>query len=95
MDVDLGKDQQATHVPPDFRVEHPCFTLSRKAETRAEPGKGTRIVVRSTYRNTCAEIAAADYPAFRAAVQKVVARSQDTLVFAPTTTKTQAAKKKK
>jgi hypothetical protein len=82
MNIDLGNDQQAAHVPPDFRVEHPCFTLSRKAETKVDP-KGTKVLVRSSYKNTCAEIAPADYPAFRAAVQKAVARSQDTLVFGP------------
>ncbi len=76
MDVELGKGQQAFHVPPDFDVQHPCFSLSRKVETR-----GTHVVVRSFYKNTCAEVAPADYPAFRAAVQKAVARAQDTIVF--------------
>ncbi len=76
MDVELGAGQQALHVPPDFSVEHPCFSLSRKTETR-----GTHVVVRSSFRNTCAEVAPADYPAFRAAVQKAVARAQDTVVF--------------
>jgi hypothetical protein len=78
MDVDLGDAQQAFHVPPDFSVEHACFSIARKTES-----KGAHVVVRSTYKNTCAEIAPADYPVFRAAVQKAVARAQDSVVFGP------------
>jgi tetratricopeptide (TPR) repeat protein/transglutaminase-like putative cysteine protease len=82
MDVDLGEAQRAFHVPADFSVDHPCFTVSRKAET-----KGTHVVVTASYKNTCAEIAPADYPAFRAAVHKVVARAQEMVVFGPATKK--------
>ncbi len=76
MDVDLGDAQQATRLPADFSVEHPCFSMSRKIET-----KGAHVVVATRYRNTCAEIGPADYPAFRAAVQKAVAHAQDKIVF--------------
>jgi hypothetical protein len=89
-EIDLGKDQHASHVPPDLKIEHPCFTLTRKAETKADPA-GTKVIVRSSYRNTCAEIAPADYPAFRAAVERAVAHTQDALVFGAK----QAAPKKK
>jgi tetratricopeptide (TPR) repeat protein len=78
MDVDLGDKQRPSHVPADFSVEHPCFTLTRKTEA-----KGTHVVVHTKYRNTCAEIAPADYPAFRAAVQKALAKTQDAIVFTP------------
>ena len=74
---------------PTSRSSTPASTLTRKAETKAEPA-GTKVIVRSTYRNTCAEIAPADYPAFRAAVERAVAHTQDALVFGPK----QAAPKK-
>jgi hypothetical protein len=78
MDVDLGPGQKASRVPADFSVEHPCFTMSRKVEQ-----KDAHVVVATRYRNTCAEISPADYPAFRAAVQKAVAHAQDEIVFGP------------
>jgi cellulose synthase operon protein C len=89
MDVDLGEGQQASHLPPDFSVEHACFTVSRASEV-----KGAHVNVRIRYKNTCAEIAPADYPAFRAAVQKVVARAQDDIVFGGKGKGAPAAKKK-
>jgi hypothetical protein len=76
MDVDLGDGREASHVPVDFSVEHPCFTISRKSEA-----KGAHVTIRTSYRNTCPEIAPADYPAFRAAVQKAVAREHDNIIF--------------
>jgi tetratricopeptide (TPR) repeat protein len=76
LDADLGDKNELFHAPPDFEVKHACFSIERKSEV-----KGHHLTVKSTYRNTCAEIAPADYPAFRAAVQKAVARSQDNLVF--------------
>jgi hypothetical protein len=76
MDVELGEGQQVSHLPPDFSVEHPCFSISRKVET-----KGTHVVARIDYQSSCAEVAPADYPAFRAAVQKVVTRAEDRIVF--------------
>src|SRR6185369_978735 len=65
LDVDLPDKYAPTHVPPDFSVEHRCFTLSRKVET-----KGTHVSIRTRYQNGCAEIAPGDYPAFREAVHK-------------------------
>jgi hypothetical protein len=76
LDVDLGEGRTASHVPPSFHVDHPCFSVARTTEA-----KGSHVTVRATYKNTCAEIAPADYPAFRAAVQKAVARTQDRIVF--------------
>jgi hypothetical protein len=78
MDVDLGDKQRTSHVPADFSVEHLCFTVARQTEA-----KGTHVVVRTKYRNTCAEIAPADYPAFRAAVQKALTKTEDAIVFTP------------
>jgi hypothetical protein len=77
LDVDLGEGRTASHVPPSFHVDHPCFSIARTTEA-----KGPHVTVRELYKNTCAEIAPADYPAFRAAVQKAVGRMQDRIVFA-------------
>jgi tetratricopeptide (TPR) repeat protein len=79
-DADLGPKQKALHLPAELSVEHPCFAVSRKVEVR-----GSHVVVRSRYRNSCAEIAPADYAAFRVAVQKVVAKAQDAIVFGGST----------
>jgi tetratricopeptide (TPR) repeat protein len=76
LEVDLGEGRTASHVPADFSVEHACFTVSRKTEA-----KGAKVTVKTFYKNTCPEIAPADYPAFRAAVQKAVAKAQDNIVF--------------
>ena len=76
LDAELGEGQEVFHLPPDFEVKHPCFSIERRSEV-----KGRHLTTKSTYRNACAEIAPADYPAFRVAVQKAVARSQDNLVF--------------
>lgn len=65
-------------LPADFSVEHPCFKIDRKSEL-----KGRRVIVRSTFRNACPEVAPADYPAFRAAVQKAASHAKDKLVFGP------------
>jgi transglutaminase-like putative cysteine protease/tetratricopeptide (TPR) repeat protein len=78
VDAELGEGQVASHLPEDFKVEHACFTAERKTEV-----KGRHVHVRSSYRNTCPVIAPADYPAFRAAVQKAVAKQRDRLVFGP------------
>ncbi len=76
MDVDLGPGQEIARLPSDFSVEHACFTMSRKVET-----KGSHVIVLTRFKNTCPEITPADYPAFRAAVQRVVAHEQDELLF--------------
>ena len=78
VEVELAEGHDASRVPDDFKVEHACFTVSRKSEV-----KGRRVTVRTSYRNGCAEIAPADYPAFRAAVQKAAAHAKDKLVFGP------------
>jgi hypothetical protein len=76
LDAEIGEAQEVFHLPADFEVKHACFSIDRKSEV-----KGRHLTVKSTYRSTCAEIAPADYPAFRVAVQRAVARSQDNLVF--------------
>jgi tetratricopeptide (TPR) repeat protein len=78
MDVDLGDKQRPAHVPADFTVEHPCFAVARRTES-----KGTHVVVHTRFKNTCAEVGPAEYPAFRAAVQKVLAKMEDAIVFTP------------
>jgi predicted Zn-dependent protease len=76
LDADLGAKQHALHLPADLAVEHACFGFSRKVEVH-----GSHVLVKARYRNTCPEIAPEDYPAFRAAVQKVVAKGHDAIVF--------------
>jgi hypothetical protein len=78
LDAELGEGQEAWHLPDDFKVEHACFRVERKSEV-----KGRHVLVRTSFRNACAEIAPADYPAFRAAVQKVAAYERDKIVFGP------------
>jgi tetratricopeptide (TPR) repeat protein len=76
VEVDLPEGQPVLHLPTDFSVEHPCFTVSRQVAT-----KGTHVSIQARYQNHCAEVAPADYPAFREAVQKALAKTQDTIVF--------------
>jgi tetratricopeptide (TPR) repeat protein/transglutaminase-like putative cysteine protease len=78
IDAELGEGQEASHLPADFKVEHACFTVERTTEA-----KGRHVVVRQSYRNTCPEIAPADYAAYRAAVQKAAAHAKDKIVFGP------------
>lgn len=76
--AELGEGQEASHLPDDFEVDHVCFTVERRTEV-----KGRHVLVRQSYRNTCAEIAPADYAGYRAAVQKAAAYAKDKIVFGP------------
>ncbi|APR79891.1 Transglutaminase-like enzyme [Minicystis rosea] len=78
LDAELGEGQEASHLPDDFKVEHACFTVERRSEV-----KGHHVLVRTSYRNTCAEVAPAEYAGFRAAVQKAAAYAKDKIVFGP------------
>src|SRR4029078_2409278 len=76
LEADLAPGHEALHLPDDIAVEHACFSMTRKSEA-----KGRHGTVRTSYKNTCKELAPADYPAFRAAVQKAMAHAQDNLLF--------------
>ncbi|MFT3765320.1 MAG: transglutaminase domain-containing protein [Minicystis sp.] len=78
LDAELGEGQEVSHLPDDFRVDHACFSVERKSEV-----KGRHVLVRTSYKNTCAEVMPVDYPAYRAAVQKAAAHAKDKIVFGP------------
>jgi len=65
-------------VPPDFSVEHGCFSIQRQTKAISE-----KVTVRESYRNSCARVEPGEYVGFRAAVQKAVAWAQDNIVFGP------------
>jgi len=65
-----------TRVPDDFRIENPCFTVSRASETR-----GRRATVTVEFTRTCPEISPEDYPEFRRQAQRAATLLQDEVVF--------------
>lgn len=71
-----------TLLPSAFEVEHKCFTHTRTVQKNApKKGAGAVVVVQDVTTRRCSEVAVDDYPAFRAAVLKVVGRLQDPLAF--------------
>jgi hypothetical protein len=75
--VDLPEGSHVVELPPDFEEHLQCLDLSR--QTRQAGGKA-EIDLKLV--RTCAEVSAADYPAFREKLLRVVARLQDQLAFA-------------
>ncbi|MEO6950217.1 MAG: tetratricopeptide repeat protein [Polyangia bacterium] len=73
----LPAGYKVTHAPKDFTVEHACFGVSRTA--KVSDGKVTMHV---ELVRRCSELAVADYPAYRSAVQRVVRSLDDDLLFA-------------
>jgi transglutaminase-like putative cysteine protease len=65
-------------VPEDFAVEHPCFALSRRTETR-----GRTATVTYEYARTCAEVSPEDYPELRRRAQRAANQLEDDVVVAP------------
>ena len=65
-----------THAPKNFTVEHACFAVSRTAKV-----SGEKVTMHVELQRRCVELAEADYPAYRTAVQRVVRSLDDDLLF--------------
>jgi len=76
IDVSLPERFRFSHTPPPFVVEHACFVARRETKTE---GRTARI--RFSVVSRCANVSLADYPAFREAVQKVIAAAQEQIIF--------------
>ncbi len=63
-------------VPEDFSIEHECFTLTRRSQTR-----GRRATVTVEYERTCPEISPEMYPEFRRQAQRAATLLHDEVVF--------------
>ncbi len=74
--VKFGPGAVIERVPEDFKVQHHCFDAVRTTTQQ----QGT-VSVDYQLRITCGEIAAADYPAFRTAAQKVLEQQREVIVF--------------
>jgi tetratricopeptide (TPR) repeat protein/transglutaminase-like putative cysteine protease len=73
----LPDGYQLSHAPKDFAVEHPCFTVSRKAQV--EPRK---VTLHLEYARRCTDVGVAEYGAFRDKVQEALHKLNDDVVFA-------------
>jgi hypothetical protein len=76
IDVELRPGDRLVHAPPDFTVEHACFSVKRRS--RAAEAK---LSVRVDYVRRCSNVSVAEYPEFRDAVQRVVRSFDDEIVF--------------
>lgn len=65
-------------APEDVEVEHPCFTLSRRTETR---GRTATVVL--DYERRCAEVPPEDYPELRRQAQRAANLLEDYVVVQP------------
>jgi tetratricopeptide (TPR) repeat protein len=75
-DINVDLPAKATRKPTDFKVEHACFSMERHVTEKAN-----HVSVSTTLKVHCPRIEPVDYPAYRAAVQQVVAHEQDSIAF--------------
>ncbi len=76
LELSLPEGQSALHVPGELSVEHTCFAVKRTVKS-----EGRKVSIRTTARSSCARIEPAEYPAFRAALHKVLVERSDYVTF--------------
>jgi tetratricopeptide (TPR) repeat protein len=87
INAELPEGQEVLHSPADLDVKHPCFSMRRTTVAA-----GRKVSITTELRSSCARVAVDEYPAFRAAVQKAVVQSRETLVYGPKETEKAKAK---
>jgi hypothetical protein len=64
------------HIPSDFSIIHPCFAVQRHSAVT-----GRTVTTTVDARQTCDEIAVADYPAFRDRTRDLSSKLRDEISF--------------
>ncbi|MDP2342615.1 MAG: transglutaminase domain-containing protein [Deltaproteobacteria bacterium] len=76
VEVAVPRGKRVVRSPEAFAVVHPCFKATRTTSVKPDA-----VRIAYTLEETCPEVAAADYPAFRAEALKVVSRQRDVVVL--------------
>ncbi len=74
--IQLPPKAKIVSLPNPFRTEGPCFTVERTIAP-----SGNTITMKTVYTKECTMLQPPEYPSFRMAVQEVVSRQEDYIVF--------------
>jgi hypothetical protein len=85
----LPEGMQFIDPPQPVELSSPCLKVKRSVQA-----VGRELRVHDEYEHTCPQVSAADYPAFREAVQKANAALDQAIVFGPAAPKAVRAPKR-
>lgn len=75
-EVELPKGSAIEYIPPDFSFNYKCFSVSRKGQK-----SGVKVTITDEYTKECTIIPPEEYVQFKKAVQDVVNRQEDYIIF--------------